>query len=329
MSASESGASRRWRALRRILQALFVVWGAATAAFILLRLAPGDPYATQIDELPIPAEARAAWRAERALDAPLATQYVRWLGNVARGNLGWSTLAERPVADVLVNVLPRTLALMGIALLTSLAGGMLLGAWQGTRAGSTGDQAVSATTLVLYSLPEFWLAMLLLQLFAHGLDWLPATGLVSADYDYLPFRAQVRDRLAHFVLPWLTLSLLGVSVFARFQRSSMLEAWREPFVRTARAKGLAERGVRWHAWRTSLVPVLGVAGLVFPSLVSGAVFVERVFAWPGMGYTTVQAVGARDYEFVTAAVVTGSAMTVIGSLLVDGLLRLADPRVRA
>jgi peptide/nickel transport system permease protein len=329
VSASDSGASRRWRALRRILQAVFVVWGAATLAFILLRLAPGDPYATQLDTLPIPAEARAAWRAERGLDDPMATQYVRWIGNVARGKLGWSSRAQRPVADVLADVLPRTLALMGVALLTSMAGGMLIGAWQGTRAGSTGDQVVSTTTLLIYSLPEFWLAMLLLQLFAHGLGWLPATGIVSAEYEYLPFLAQLQDRLAHFVLPWLALSLLGIAVFARFQRSSMLDAWREPFVRTARAKGLAERGVRWHAWRTSLIPVLGVAGLVFPALVGGAVFVERVFAWPGMGYTTVMAVGARDYEFVTAAVVTGSAMTVMGSLLVDGLLRLADPRMRS
>ncbi len=329
MSASDSGASRRWHVLRRLLQGVFVVWGAATVAFILLRLAPGDPYATKLDELPISAEARAAWRAELGLDAPLSTQYVRWIGNMARGNMGWSTRAERPVAEVLADVLPRTLVLMGIALLTSLAGGMLVGVWQGTRAGSPGDQVVSTTTLVLYSLPEFWLAMLLLQLFAHGLGWLPATGIVSAEYEYLPLMAQVMDRLAHFVLPWLALSLLGIAVFARFQRSSMQDAWREPFVRTARAKGLAERRVRWHAWRTSLVPVLSLAGLFFPALVSGAVFVERVFAWPGMGYTTVLAVGARDYEFVTAAVVTGSAMTVVGSLLVDGLLRLVDPRVQA
>lgn len=316
------------RALGRLVQTLLVVWIASSLAFVLLRAAPGDPYASQLEGIPVPAATRAAWRAQLGLDQPLPVQYVHWLGNVVRGDFGWSTLHQRPVADVLRETLPRTLLLMSLALGTSLALGMLLGAWQGTHGGSLGDDAISSASLLVWSVPEFWLALLLLQLFAYELAWLPATGIVSETHAYLSPAARVRDRLEHLVLPWLTLSLVGTALFARFQRSSMREAWQEPFVRTARAKGVRESGVRRHAWRTALLPVITLTGLVFPALLGGAVFVERIFAWPGMGHTTVLAVNARDYAFVTAAVVIGSAMTAAGSLLADWAQQLADPRTR-
>lgn len=303
------------------------MWAAATLVFVLLRLAPGDPYATRFEGLPIPREARDAWRAQKRLDAPMPVQYVYWLGNTLRGDFGWSSYHQRPVRDVIADLLPRTLLLMGLALGTSLVLGMWLGAWQGARVGSLGDQVATTSTLVLYSMPEFWLALLLLQLFVQTLGWLPATGMVSATYEHLASAAQLRDRLRHLAMPWLSLSLVGMAVFARFQRSSMREAWREPFVRTARAKGLSERGVRWHAWRTALAPVIALTGLTLPALVGGAVFVERIFAWPGMGNATVLAVNNRDYDFVTAAVLLTSALTVVGSLLADLAQRLLDPRV--
>ncbi len=303
------------------------MWAASTLVFVLLRLAPGDPYAMRFEGLPLPRATIEARRAQRGLDDPMPVQYARWLGNIVRGELGWSEQHQRPVRDVIADLLPRTALLMGLALVTSLSLGMWLGAWQGTRAGSFGDQVATTSTLVLYSLPEFWLALLLLQLFVQTLGWLPATGMVSAMHEILPFGERVRDRLEHLVLPWLALSLVGVSVFARFQRSSMRDAWREPFVRTARAKGVAERGVRWHAWRTALAPVIALAGLTLPALVGGAVFVERIFAWPGMGNATVSAVNARDYDLVTAAVLLSSAVTVFGSLLADLVQRMVDPRV--
>jgi peptide/nickel transport system permease protein len=313
----------------RLLQAGAVVWAAASLTFLLLRLAPGDPYSTRLDGLPIAKETRAALRAQRGLDRPMPVQYARWLGNVVRGDLGWSSLHQRPVRAVLRELLPRTLGLMGLAFVTSLALGMAIGAWQGARAGTPADGAVSTTTLLVFSVPEFWLALLLVQLFAQTLQWLPPGGMVDSLHDYLTPADQWRDRLEHLVLPWLTLSLVGTAVFTRFQRSSMRDVWQEPFVRTARAKGLTERGVRRHAWRTALTPVIALAGLTFPALLGGSVFVERIFAWPGMGNATVAAVNARDYEFVTAAVIVGSAMTVVGSLLADALQRFADPRVRA
>lgn len=320
-----SGASR---AIGRLLQTLLVVWAAASLAFVLLRSAPGDPYAARLDSFSVPEALRERWREQRGLDQPIAVQYVRWLRGIARGDFGWSSMSQRPVADVLRETLPRTLLLMSLALGTSVVLGMLIGAWQGTRSGSIGDDAVSTTSLLVYSMPEFWLALLLLQLFAQTLGWLPATGMVDAMHNYMPAGERLWDRVEHLVLPWLALSLVGTAVFARYQRSSMREAWQEPYVRTARAKGLTDRGVRRHAWRNALVPVVTVLGLVFPALLGGAVFVERVFSWPGMGHTTVLAVSARDYEFVTAAVVVGSTMTAIGSLLADWLVQWADPRTR-
>ncbi len=316
------------RAVNRVLQALLVIWAAATLVFVLLRLAPGDPFITRFDGVGVTAAQRAAWVAQYGLDQPIATQYVRWIGNVARGDLGWSTMQQRPVRDVLVDVIPNTLLLMGLALCSSILLGMAIGAWQGTRAGSAGDNVVSTVSLVAYSLPEFWLALLLIQVFALGLDWFPSTGAVNPMYDYWSVGRQMLNRLEHLVLPWLSLTIVGTAVFARFQRGSVREAWREPFIRTARAKGLGERAVRRHAWRASLSPMITLAGLVFPALLGGAVFVERIYSWPGMGDVTVRAVNARDYELVTAAVIVGSAMTAIGSLAADWLAQLADPRTR-
>jgi len=321
--------TRLSRAIGRLLQAVLVVWAASTATFVLLRAAPGDPYTTSLDGFSVPDSTRALWRAQRGLDQPLAKQYALWLRNAARGDLGYSTMFRRPVRDVMREVLPRTLLLMGLALATSVLCGMAIGAWQGTRADSTGDRWISRLSMIAVSLPEFWLALLMLQLFVQGLGWFPATGVVAAMHDLMSPGEQLLDRLRHLALPWFTLSLVGTAWFARFQRTSMMDAWREPFVRTARAKGLAERGVRQHAWRTALVPVITLFGLLFPALLGGAVFVERVFGWPGMGYTTILAVGARDYELVAAAVIVGSAMTALGSLLADGLQTMADPRTRA
>jgi peptide/nickel transport system permease protein len=326
MSGAPASALRR--ALFRLLQSLFVIWAAATIAFVLLRVAPGDPFTARLDAAQIPAEVRAERTASRGLDAPMHVLYVHWLRDLTRGNLGWSFMQQRPVSDVLRDVLPNTLLLMSLALASSLGFGMMLGAWQGTRTGTTGDQLASTGSLVAYSMPEFWLALLLMQLFAQWLGWFPSSGAASATHDLMPFTERVGDRLWHLVLPWLTLTIVGTALFARFQRSVVREAWHEPFVRTARAKGLRDGAVRRHAWRVALPPMMTLFGLVFPALLGGAAFVERIYGWPGMGDATIRAVNARDYDFVTAAVIVGAAMTVVGSLIADWLTQLTDPRTR-
>jgi len=303
-----------------------VVFAAATLAFVLLQLAPGDA-ATALGEGTSP-ELRAIIRAQYGLDDSLATQYGRWLWSLLRGDLGWSHDQHRPVAAVIADALPRSLFLMGCALSVSLVGGMLVGAWQGARAGSRRDRATSTALLVLYSLPEFWLALALLAVFAYRLRWLPATGITGEMYDYMSAREQLVDRLRHLVLPLTSLSLVGLALFARYQRDAMQESMAQGFVRTARAKGLTESAVRRQAWRSALLPVITMTGLMLPALITGAVFVERVFSWPGMGFAMIHAIEARDYPVVSAGVILGSAVTAFGAALADIARDLADPRLR-
>ena len=311
----------------RVAQGVAVVFAAATLAFVLLQLAPGDP-ATALGEGVSP-ELRATIRAQYGLDSSLAVQYGRWLWSLLHGDLGWSRDQHRSVAAVLSDALPRSLFLMGCALSVSLVGGMLIGAWQGARAGSRRDRATSTALLVLYSLPEFWLAMLLVVLFAHHLHWLPATGITSETYDYMSTREQLQDRVRHLVLPLASLSLVGVSVFARYQRNAMQDSMAQAFVRTARAKGLTESAVRREAWRSALLPVITMTGVMLPALITGAVFVERVFSWPGMGFAMIRAIEARDYPVVSAGVILGSAVTAVGAAFADIARELADPRLRS
>lgn len=303
------------------------MFAAATIAFLLLHIAPGDPFTAIGDAAGASPELLEIQRRQFGLDQPLAEQYVRWLLNTAQGHFGWSSFRQQPVADAIASAIPNTLLLMGMALVSSLAFGIMLGAWQGAHAGTRRDRAISTLALIAYSLPEFWLGLALLLLFVRHLHWLPATGMSSPTYDYLTPAQQLVDRVRHFVLPWFVLTLVGTAIFARFQRAAMRETLDEPFVRTARAKGLTESAVRRHALRASLLPVITLAGLLFPALLGGAVFVESVFAWPGMGSLLLEAVHARDYLLVAAAVVIGSAMTTVGSLLADIARTMADPRV--
>lgn len=311
----------------RIAHSLLVVIAASTLAWTLMHVAPGDPFSSTHENAP--PSLVAEWRAMQGFDRPLGEQYVRWMGGIARGELGWSSSQNRPVAEVIANAMPNTLLLMSLAFAASLAFGVLLGAWQGTRAGSRADRVVSAASLIAYSLPEFWLALALMLLFVNWLHWLPATGMTSDVYDlYSNPVDKLLDRLRHLALPWLSLTIVGTAIFARFQRAAMRESWQQPWVQTMRAKGLTERGVKRHALRAALLPVLTIAGLLFPALLMGAVFVETIFSWPGMGYTLLIAINKRDYLLVASMVIVGSAMTTLGSALADVARAAADPRAR-
>lgn len=305
---------------------MLVVFTAASLTFALLHLAPGDPYTNIDGGLRTSPEVRAMRRAQRGLDLPLARQYARWLASYARGSLGWSTSQQRSVRAVLAERLPRTLLLMLCALAASLSCGIAVGAWQGARARSPGDRATSLVSLILLSFPEFWLAIILMLVLT---PWpFPVSGMVADDARYMGAAAQLRDRAWHLALPCLTLTLIGAAMIARYQRSAMREAFGQPFVQTARAKGLPDAAVRRHALRTALLPVASVAGVMFPSLLAGAVFVESVFAWPGMGSMMLSGLGARDYDLVSAGVVVVAALTVVGNLCADLLREAVDPRTR-
>ena len=315
---------------RRLGQGLVVIALVATATFVLIRLAPGDPFATALDGPSVPQEIRDVWRARYGFDQPIPEQYGRYIASLARGDFGYSTSQRRPVRDAIAIALPRTLLLMFVALLGSFAAGIALGVFQARRRNSFADRAAGVATLTFYSMPDFWLALMMMLTFAYWVPIFPVTGMTDAVmYEYWPAWRQALDRLHHLVLPATTLTLLSTAVIARYQRASMLDVVHDDYVRTARAKGVDEdRVIRHHALRNALLPIITLFGLSFPALLGGAVFVERIFSWPGMGLLTVGAILKRDYHLVTASVLVGCVMVVIGSLIADMLYALADPRMR-
>ena len=314
----------------RVLQGVGVVLMIATLTFVLLHLAPGDPITMSLDQPGVTEATRAEWRRAYGLDRPLGEQYLRWVTGAARGDLGYSYSHHRPVGDVIAEALPRTALLTGLALLLSFGLGIAVGVLQVERAGGRRDRWMGRVLLLLYSVPDFWLALLALLLFAYRFPLLPAGGLVDpVMYEYLTPAEQLVDRLRHLVLPVTTLTLLTSAMIARYQRSALLEVIATDWMRTALAKGLSwRRAVRRHALRNALLPTIALAGLALPALAAGALFVEKVFSWPGMGLVTVNAIGARDYPLVTGGVLVISVMVVAGALLADLVIGLADPRVR-
>ena len=315
---------------RRLAQGLAVIVLVVIATFVVIRLAPGDPFASVLDSPLVSAEDKAAWNERFGFDRPIPIQFVRYLAAVSQGDLGHSTSHHRTVGSVLADALPNTLLLMSVALAGSFLVGIVTGAFQAVRVGTRTDRTLSAVTLFFYSMPDFWLALMMMLTFAYWIPVFPVTGMVDAVmHPYWPFWRQMLDRLHHLVLPALTLTLLTAAVIARYQRAAMLDVTHEDFVRTARAKGLPERLImRRHALRNALLPVITLLGLAFPALLGGAVFVERIFSWPGMGLVTFGAITTRDYHLVTGSVIVGSVMVVVGSMLADILYAAADPRLR-
>jgi peptide/nickel transport system permease protein len=307
-----------------------VVLLVTTLTFVLVHLAPGDPFSEAMSRPGITPAVREQWRASFGLDRPIGEQYLRWMGNVARGDLGYSFSHRRPVHDVLADAMPRTLLLTGLALVLSFALGVGVGLLQAERAGSGRDRWLGRVFLLLYSVPDFWLALLALLLFAYRLPIFPPGGIVDPVlYEYLSGWGKARDRLMHLVLPVVTLTLLSTAAVARYQRAALLELLPADWMRTALAKGLSWRSaVRRHALRNALLPTITLVGLSMPALAAGAVFVEAVFSWPGMGLATVHAIAARDYPLVTAGVLVISVIVVAGTLLADLALAMADPRIR-
>ena len=320
-------------ALRRVIGAIPLLLGIATIIFFVLNLAPGDPAAMYFNPN-IPPEVIEQMRRNLGLDQPLYIQYFSWLKAFFVGDWGHSFAQSRPVADVLMDALPNTLILTGISLVLVFVIGIISGVYQGVRQHSFGDRSLSVIALFFYSMPSFWLGLMLMLLFslkAHqwGLPFaLPATGITSVDYEFMSAGERIVDRMAHLVLPVTTLTLVLAAGIARYTRGQMLEVIRQDYIRTARAKGLPERTVIIkHALRNSLLPVITLLGLYLPFLFSGAVFVEVIFSWPGMGRVIVDAIFQRDYPVVMATSFIFAVMVVVGNLVADLLYAIADPRI--
>jgi peptide/nickel transport system permease protein len=314
---------------RRLLQSLVLLWIVLTVTFFLLHLAPGDPM-SRYYRPDIPAETVAGIRHGLGLDRPLAEQYARWIGSFVRGDFGVSLRYVRPVREVLAEAIPNTLRLTGAALLLNILVGSCLGVLSAMKRFSVFDRVNTVAALFVYSIPSFWLGLMLIMLFSLKLGVLPSSHMESIDAASLSGWALAADRLKHLVLPAFVLGIASAASTARFMRGSMLDVLREDYIRTARAKGLPERTVMLkHALKNAALPVVTIIGLSFPFLFGGAVVVETIFSWPGMGGLTVDSIYARDYPVVLAINFVVAAMVIVGNLLADVAYGLLDPRVAA
>lgn len=317
--------------LRRLLQAVPLLLGIATVTFFMAHLAPGDPMDMYLEERyrrEVDPEVVELIRKKYGLDQPVHVQYVRWMQNVARGDLGESFRYRRPVADLIAERVPYTLQLSVLALLTGTLIGIALGIVSAIKQYTALDKTITLGSLVVYSLPGFWLALMLVLVFSVDLGWFPTSQTRSLDYDLLSFWGKVGDRLWHLVLPVFVLAVGMAAGKARYMRNKLLEVLSEEYVLAARARGLRETSVILrHALRNALIPIITMLGMSLPFLLGGAVLIETVFAWPGLGTLAVEAVGGRDYPLLLATSMIVAVLVVLGNLLADVLYAVVDPRV--
>lgn len=315
---------------RRSLDAVVMTTLGIAVLFILVRAMPGDPLVAILGERSVDPAQAAALRARFGLDVPLPAALLGFLRHALTGDLGTSFASGEQVTAVLRSRLAPTLLLGGLTLLVNFTLGLALGLWSALHPTTRRARVLAAATVIGYALPTFVVGVTLVWFGAVRLGWFPAGGLADP---LLPLgagaTAVVRDRLHHLALPLLTLVLATIAVPIAQQRSAALGTAHAPWVRAARARGLSPMAVAWrHVWRPALSPVITLAGLWLPMLVGGAVFVEAVFAWPGLGSLLAEATAQRDLPVVVGGGALVIAVVQLGALVADGLHRLADPRQR-
>jgi peptide/nickel transport system permease protein len=291
-------------------------------------MAPGDPFSYE-DPSVSPA-VRAQWRAVFGYDRPATEQFIRYVASVAQGDFGFSVINHRPVREIILQAAPRTLSLALVSLTFATIIGVGLGVIAAARQRALPDRVISTLSVVVYSVPEFWLALIIQMTLGFGLGLFPISGFNDPMIaDYGSAGEVFVDRLRHMVMPTLALTLLLAVVLARFQRAAMIDVLPSDFLRTARAKGAPEHQVLVrHALRNALTPTITMLGLLVPTVLGGIFFIEYVFDWKGLGWVAVMAVETRDYDLATASVVISGVLVALGSLAADVATALSDPRIR-
>ena len=312
--------------IRRVLYAIPTLIGISIITFLIARLSPGDPIRlftfgirdfTQEDYLRL--------LHAYGLDKPIPLQYVDWITKALQGNFGESLIYHRESFAMLMERVPNTLMLAVTALLLQLVIGVPLGVLAAFKRGKWVDGAIRVFGVVGHAVPPFWLGLILILLFAVQLRWLPSIGVLTVGHDQL----DILDRLKHLILPSFVLALTGIANYSRILRTETLDVLAQDFVRTAHAKGLRERTVVFtHALRNALIPVVTALGGILAALVGGALVIEQVFSWPGVGQFTFQAAIAKDYPIVQAGVMFTSTILVISYLLRDLTYAIVDPRIK-
>jgi peptide/nickel transport system permease protein len=308
--------------IRRLLGAAVVMWAVATLVFFMLRILPGDPLSAMLFDAGDPSVADQL-RVKYGLDQPLLVQYARWFGLVLQGDFGASIYGSRtPVSQIILEALPRTLSLALLSFVVALVIAIPAGLLSALRRGRPTDHAVTVVAFLGLSMPDFWLAILLIIVFAANLQWLPAIG-------YAPLSEGIWAWLSHLILPAIAAGTAFSAVIARMIRSAMLEVLSTDYLRTAEAKGLHRlRIVMIHAFPNALIPVITVMGIAFGLLMAGAVVVENVFAIKGLGRVLIESILNRDYPVVQGAILAISFIFVFANLVVDLLYGVVDPRIR-
>ncbi|WP_116134262.1 ABC transporter permease [Tropicimonas sp. IMCC34043] len=306
---------------RRLLGMLVVIFLVLTIAFVIVRLAPGDPAALMLGP-EATAEDASALRAELGLDRPILVQYLAFIGNAVQGDLGTSIFFKRPVTEVLAGRAEPTIFLSLFSLTIALVIATPIGIYAAYRRGSALDQSAITIAMLAASIPSFWTGLMFQRYLATDLGWFPASGYGGPDADFL-------ERMRHLILPSIVLGIVNSALILRFTRASMLDILGEDYIRTARSKGMGEaRVVLRHALKNAAIPIITVIGLTFALLVSGAVVTERVFNIPGMGNLVVSAVLRRDYPIIQGTLIVVATLYVLINLATDLAYLLVDKRVK-
>lgn len=328
--------------LHRLLYVIPTFIGIVALTFFLIRLAPGDPILLMAGEHGVSPERYAELRQQLGFDQPILLQFTGYLWQVLNGNLGISVVTQTPVLEEFGKLFPATLELAIIAMILAVSIALPAGVLAAVKRNTIIDHSITAVSLVGYSMPIFWWALLLILLFSVNLGWMPVAGRLNFIYDIESVtgfmlidtvlagdRGAFLDALQHLTLPAIVLATIPLAVITRMTRSSMLEVLKQDYIRTARAKGLSESAVIFkHALRNALIPVITVIGLQTSILMTGAILTETIFSWPGIGKWLLEAVYRRDYPVVQGGVLLIAGLVILVNTVVDMLYVVINPRLR-
>lgn len=315
---------------RRVVILLVMLFAIVTFNFFLFHVIPGDPIRLIARSQKLSPEQVDALRVQYGLDGSMLEQYWRYLTKLAHGDLGYSFSLKEPVGDIIGRALWNTVLLLTVSTCIVVAVGILIGVFAGARQGRKSDSGTVVGSLVLWSLPTFWVGILLVFTFSAWFRVLPTSGITTPNAVYANSAVYWTDVARHLVLPTVTLAIVDIAFFIIITRTSVVEAMSEDYMLTARGKGLSQRRMVWrHAFRNALLPVLTASVLYISALVAGAIQVEVVFSWPGMGLLTYNSVLSRDYPVLEACFLVTAVAVLVANFLADSVYRLVDPRVRA
>lgn len=315
---------------KRLLISIVILFGITLITFVIIHITPGGPTILQTQmNTKVSPDSVAKLKALYDLDKPLHIQYIKWLKRFIRLDFGESFTDNRPVIRKIIERLPATLTLNILSLFFIFIIAIPIGIFSAVKQDSFYDKTFTTISFIGFSIPTFWLALLLMLLFGVYLHLLPISGMRSPDSDNFPFLLNLWDRIIHLILPVFVSAFGGLASISRYTRSSMLEVIRQDYIRTARAKGLSENQVIFkHALKNALLPIITILGLSLPGLIGGGFIFETIFAWPGMGRLGYDSAMNFDYPVIMGVVTVGALLTLIGNLIADITYALVDPRIR-